>query len=171
MLSANTVVRHRSVALCRSMHVYTGALYIYIRKPSVCWVFTTDCPVKRLLQFQYSRKRLLPDEPSVRSLVDAMRGECAIVLCDVAYGLHYRSQHKSRSRYYTAIRQLSDNSRPCSRRSSWNKGKFLSQRTVPVQIWRPLVVTWGCLYLSVTSIMTWALRIPARVSLYICMSA
>lgn len=41
----NIIVRHRLLSFAR---VYTRALYIYIRKPSICWIFTTDCPVKRL---------------------------------------------------------------------------------------------------------------------------
>jgi len=52
----NTIVRDTVCFVCTPMFVHMCmyvrargyALYIYTHKPSVCWIFTTDCPVKRL---------------------------------------------------------------------------------------------------------------------------
>lgn len=55
------------------------ALYIYTRKPSVCWIFTTDCPVKRLCS-----SNILERGCSGVHACSQMWGK--IVLYDVVYG-------------------------------------------------------------------------------------
>lgn len=74
-----------------------SALYIYIRKPSVCWIFMTDCPVKRLCSSNIL-ERGCSGETWAYSCSPADAAENSFLLHRV-YGVHYRLRNKSRNRY------------------------------------------------------------------------
>jgi len=97
--------------------VCTGesVLYIYIRKPSVCWIFTIQ--IVRLSGFarlsNILERGCFPTRlHSFARLLAHATGR--IQFYTTSRTVHYRLQNKSRSRYRDDIRQLSDNNRRCN---------------------------------------------------------
>lgn len=98
--SENIIVRHRLLGLCVCLRVCTreSALYIYIRKPSVCWIFIRQ--IVRLSGFAVPifSKEAVPVRLGRSSCSLADAAENSFVRHRV-YGVHYRLRNKSRNRY------------------------------------------------------------------------